>query len=300
MNTRKFYTWDSHAHTFAETVKTLKGRYHKSEAEKEDPALPVGVRIANIEQLLISDIDNTLLGGSGEPLNHLIAYLKKHRDHLGFGVATGRVLESTVQVLKENKITPPDIIISGVGSEIHYGPALVPDRGWEALISQNWNREKIISTLKTLKFLILQDESVQRPYKISYHMKPEKDRLALIHNLLSRNRCHYKLIYSHEKYLDILPSRASKGKAIRYITNKWEIPLKDILVSGDSGNDEEMLRGQPQAVVVGNYSPELESLKSGKNIYFASAEYAKGIMEGIRHYGFLENLNTPQSEEEKQ
>jgi hypothetical protein len=29
-------------------------------------------------------------------------------------------------------------------------------------------------------------------------------------------------------------------------------------VCGDSGNDEEMLRGEPKAVVVGNYSHELE------------------------------------------
>ena len=62
--------------------------------------------------------------------------LKKHRNHLGFGVATGRVLESVVAVLKKNRIMPPDIIISSVGSEIHYGPNLERDKGWEALISK--------------------------------------------------------------------------------------------------------------------------------------------------------------------
>ncbi len=300
MNTRKYYTWDSHARNFAETVENLKKQHNTSINVKPDQAAPVGVRITNLERMLITDIDNTLLGGDEGPVRHLVSYLKKHRAHLGFGVATGRVLESAVKVLKEHNITPPDIIISGVGSEIHYGPDLVPDKGWEALISKNWNREKIISTLKAFDFLTMQDEKVQRPYKLSYHMKPQKDRLAKIHNLLTRNRCHYKLIYSHEKYLDILPSRASKGKAIRYISSKWEIPLKNILVSGDSGNDEEMLKGKPKAVVVSNYSPELESMKSARNVYFAEGEFAKGIMEGIRHYGFLDDLDTQKSDPELQ
>jgi sucrose-phosphate synthase len=88
--------------------------------------------------------------------------------------------------------------------------------------------------------------------------------------------------------LDILPFRASKGKAIRYISYKWEIPLKNFLVCGDSGNDEEMLRGDPQGVVVGNYSPELKNLKGQRNIYFAKKPCAGGIIEGIRRYRFIE------------
>ena len=118
-------------------------------------------------------------------------------------------------------------------------------------------------------------------------MEPGKDLLATIHNLLLKHKCRYNLIYSQEKYLDILPYRASKGKAIRYLSYKWEISLKNFLVCGDSGNDEEMLRGEPLAVVVGNYSRELEKLRGGKNIYFAGHENARGILEGIKRYQFV-------------
>jgi sucrose-phosphate synthase len=85
-----------------------------------------------------------------------------------------------------------------------------------------------------------------------------------------------------------LPFRASKGKAIRYISYKWEIPLKNFLVCGDSGNDEEMLRGEPQGVVVGNYSPELEKLRGQRNIYFAEQPCAGGIIEAMRRFKFIE------------
>jgi sucrose-phosphate synthase len=119
-------------------------------------------------------------------------------------------------------------------------------------------------------------------------MDPGKDRLAMIHNLLLENKCRYQLIYSHDKYLDILPYRASKGKAIRYLSYKWNIPLGNFLVCGDSGNDEEMLRGEPLAVVVGNYSPELERLKRSKNVFFADQPCAGGILEALKKYRFIE------------
>ena len=68
---------------------------------------------------------------------------------------------------------------------------------------------------------------------------------------------------------------------------KWEIPLNNLLICGDSGNDEEMLRGEPRGVVVGNYSPELDTLKGAKNIYFARQPCAGGILEGLEKYRFL-------------
>ena len=126
-------------------------------------------------------------------------------------------------------------------------------------------------------------------------MEPAKDRLAIIHDRLLSHKCRYNLIYSHNKYLDILPYRASKGKAIRYLSYKWEIPLSNFLVCGDSGNDEEMLRGEPRAVVVGNYSSELKKLKNSRNIYFAKKSYAGGILEAIEHYRFIEKVRSAKS-----
>ena len=122
----------------------------------------------------------------------------------------------------------------------------------------------------------------------AYTMAPGKDRLARIHHVLTKNRFKYTLIYSQDQHLDILPYRASKGKAIRYLSYKWGVPLKNILVCGDSGNDAEMLKGEPLGVVVGNYSPELETLRSAKQIYFAKKFHAGGMMEDLLHYQFIQ------------
>ncbi|MFW6335082.1 MAG: HAD-IIB family hydrolase, partial [Desulfosalsimonas sp.] len=180
----------------------------------------------------------------------------------------------------------PDVLISDVGTEIYYGKDLRYDQGWDTHIARGWDRDKITELLSGLSFLELQQSSAQKKFKISYNMEPGKDRLAKIHHRLDSRKIRYNLIYSHEKYVDIIPYRASKGKAIRYLSYKWEMPLKQFLVSGDSGNDEEMLRGEQMGVVVGNYSPELKDLKGVKRVYFAKKPCTGGILEGIRRYSF--------------
>jgi sucrose-phosphate synthase len=99
-------------------------------------------------------------------------------------------------------------------------------------------------------------------------------------------------------YLDVLPMRASKGSAIRYLADKWGIPVDSILVAGDSGNDEEMLSGNTLGVVVGNHSAELEVLRNRERIYFAEGHYAWGILEGIEHYDFFGSLQMIQEQEQ--
>jgi sucrose-phosphate synthase len=175
-----------------------------------------------------------------------------------------------------------------VGAEIYYGKNLHFGRGWETHISAKWNREKIVELLQEFNFLEYQKAEAQRHYKVSYEIEPGKDRLTMIHERLLRNICRYNLIYSQDKYVDILPFRASKCKAIRYLCYKWYIALGNFLVCGDSGNDEEMLLGELLGVVVGNYSPELKKLRGIRGIYFAKRKYSGGILEGIKKYKFIE------------
>ncbi|MFP4225849.1 MAG: HAD-IIB family hydrolase [Desulfobacterales bacterium] len=287
MNVRKYYTWESHAATYMEAVSQIESKADFA-AEKERAATPIGKRLACLNRFLITDIDNTLIGDSNKHLPELVSLLKANKSKMGFAVATGRHISSAEAILDRHDVPRPDIVIASVGTEIYYGSDLYYDRGWETHIAHQWDRQKIVDLLSGFDFLQYQEEAAQRPFKVSYDMDPGKDRLAKVHDALLKNKCRYTLIYSHEKHLDIIPYRASKGKAIRYLSYKWELPLNNLLICGDSGNDEEMLRGEPHGVVVGNYSPELDTLRGAKNIYFAKAPCAGGILEALEKYRFLE------------
>ena len=288
ISVRKHYTWESHAHTYMQKINQIATEFGSPEMEVAVPSDAIGRRLAALNYFIIVNIDNTLIGNNNESLPALLDLMKKNRKTIAFGVATGRTIDSACNHLKKHGIYPPDVIISSVGSEIYYGKHLHYGKGWETHISAKWNRDSIVDLLKKFPFLTYQNQKTQTRFKIGYEMEPAKDRLAMIHEHLLQNNCRYTLVYSQDKYLDILPYRASKGKAIRYLSYKWEIPLKNFLVCGDSGNDEEMLRGEPLAAVVGNYSPELKKLKGRKNIYFAKEKYAGGILEAIGRYNFIE------------
>lgn len=289
MNVRKHYSWETHAKTYLKEINKIRAPEGKTNLGLAKPSDSIGKRIINLNYFFITDIDNTLTNGDQKSLKRLLSLLKKNRDSIGFGVATGRTVTSAVQHLKKHGILHPDVIISSVGAELYYGKDRHFSRGWETHIAKQWDRDKIKRLLDRFDFLEYQSEDTQRKFKISYNMGPAKDRLARIHDALIQNKCRYNLIYSHDQYLDILPFRASKGKAIRYLSYKWDIPLNHFLVCGDSGNDAEMLKGVSLGIVVGNYSRELDSLKGTKHIYFAERPHAAGIMEGLEHYNFIKN-----------
>ncbi len=284
LNVREHYTWDIHAKTYLEEIRNVIKENPPDTETRAKPPQAIGRRLAKLNRFLITDIDNTLIGRDNSRLPELAAFLRKHRDKIGFGIATGRTIDSAMEILSQHNLPQPDIMITSVGAEIYYGEQRHPDTGWATHLSNHWNRAKIQNLLDGLDFLEYQEEDTQRPFKISYDMDPEKERLSTVHELLQQNHIRYTLVYSHDQFLDILPYRASKGKAIHYINYKWNVPLANILVAGDSGNDAEMLRGDLAGVVVGNYSSELERFRGNRKVFFADAECAGGILEGIKHY----------------
>ncbi len=282
----RHYSWSAHVEKYMKEVRRLlrrdKKRLRRQHAiilNTEKSYMPL------VKKALISDIDNTLLGDKNA-LKTLTNWLEANRANLAFGIATGRPIQSAVDILKKNQVNIPDVLITSVGTEIHYGKKLVPDLGWAAHIRYKWRKDTLAEALSKFPGLVLQAPENQREFKLSYIAKPDQmppisELYAYLHDL----KLHAQLVYSHEEFLDVLPIRASKGHAIRYLAYKWGLPLSSFLVAGDSGNDIEMLIGDTRAVVVGNYSPELAKLRNQEQIYFAEGHYAQGIIEGLRHYG---------------
>ncbi|BCT68820.1 HAD-IIB family hydrolase [Nitrosospira sp. NRS527] len=288
---RNYYTWDAHVRKYLRVLFRLlhqeRKQIRRTMAIYQRPQrhpLPL------ISHMLISDIDNTLLGDRAA-LRRFLTILRATPPNLGFGVATGRTLESTLKILKEWGVPLPDVLITAVGSEINYGPELRPDIGWQNFIKYLWRRDAIESALDGVPGLTLQAKENQREFKLSYNVDPEKmPPMAKIRALLREQKLSAHLVYSRQAYLDILPLRGSKGGAIRYLAYKWGLPLRSFLVAGDSGNDREMLIGDTLGVIVANHSPELASLRGNEQIYFARAGYADGIAEGMAHYEFGTSL----------
>lgn len=288
---RHHYAWNAHCHqTVKEYRQVLESMPEATSLESRTDSPAIGRRLNSLDRLLITDVDNTLVGDQ-DSLTALLQLLQQHRRRLGWGISTGRHLEQTLEVLEEHHIPRPDILITAVATEIYYGASLLPDRGWQQHLSYKWQPGLIRDILADLDFLTLQEPESQRRFKISYYIDPEENPqvISSVHEALHTRKIHYNLVFSLGQYLDIIPYRASRGKAVRYLSYKWLFPLYNIMTCGDSGKDESMLRGDTCGLVVGNYHEELEPLRNHRRVYFSDQQFAAGIIDGMKHYNFLQH-----------
>lgn len=290
---RKHYSWSAHCRRYIEQIQKLLPGESIVESSEESRRMvdrrkrpSFGKRLTNVNRLLITDIDNTLVGDNSS-MRDLFQLLLSQQNDLAWGVATGRSLELTLEAMTEYDFPMPDILICSVGTEIYYGPDFRMDKGWQKHLSYLWKPEQIKDALADFDFLVFQEAEGQRNFKISYYLEEKEDRLIKIKQRLTDFRLRCQVIYSHGQFLDILPIRASKGKAVDYIRYKYEFSPRYVMAAGDSGNDEDMLNGKSRGLIVANHSEEMEKLKGKANIYFSPESYAAGIIDGLRHYGLV-------------
>lgn len=283
--TDKTYSWQNHSQQYVSLVE--KAIEEKNQEEGLGRDLAYGKKLSFVKYFLISDIDGTLVDGENTTgLNELKEWINKNDSDVGFGLASGRNLELVKKAIHEYELPEPDILICSAGSEIFYTPDYEPDKGWESHISYLWKKDEIEKLLVGFPKLTLQEEAAQREFKLSYYVDEDfiDDDINAIYKILYENKLRAKLLLTENRFLDILPFRASKGNAIRFLSNKWRTPVEKFLTAGNSGNDIDMLKGRVKGIVVANHSPEMVSLRNLKDIYFAEKNLSEGVLEGVAYY----------------
>jgi len=284
---REQYSWQAHAERYLARAMPLLKRHEP---------IPVAPKRRGRyrDRALFTDIDQSLIGDL-DGVQQFVQVMRENRKCATFGIATGRRLDSALTELRRDGIPRPDVLITSLGTEIYYAPRLTRDEYWNDHIDYLWRPTVVRRVLAELPGLTPQEKQVQTRFKESYIYDPDHaPSLDDISSLLRSQDVTANLIYSFGQYLDIVPSRASKGQALRYVAQRWGIPLEHILVAGGSGADEDMMRGNTLAVVVANRNgEELSQLEEQDRIYFAGRPYALGILEAIDHYDFFGSCTLP-------
>ncbi|MBS1746244.1 MAG: HAD-IIB family hydrolase [Bacteroidetes bacterium] len=282
--TMQNYSWPAYAEKYVRLLNELFERKNDVVANFIQKTA-YAKKLAKAKLFVVCDIDGTLMEGDNiVGLDLLKKWIQDNQD-IAFGVASGRNRQLTEDAL--NKLgLHSDVMICSAGSEIYYTDKYILDSGYERHINYQWKREELIDTLASFKSIRMQGEDAQWPFKISYYVKEDfnEDELNMLYKFLDENEIRVKILLTENKYLDILPFRAGKGNSVRYLSNKWNLPIENFITAGNSGNDKDMLKGKTKGIVVANYSPELEPLKKSKDIYFAKHPLAAGVLEGIKHY----------------
>jgi sucrose-phosphate synthase len=286
---RAHYSWTAHAEKYlAELRPVLAG------AEPRPTPQVVRRPMRYHDRALFTDLDQNLLGDR-RSLAKMISLVRAHRRSVTFGIATGRRLDSALRIMRKFDIPQPDVLISSVGTAIHYAPRMTPDEAWAEHIDYQWTPRSLRRILSEVPGIELQPRSERSPFKLSYFYDAEEaPHYEEILSLLRQHDQTVNVFLSFGQYLDITPIRATKGFAVRWVAEHWGIPLERVLTAGGSGTDEDMMRGNTLAVVVANrHEEELSQLTDADRIFFAQRAYAAGINEAIEHYDFFGECRAP-------
>ena len=275
------YEWDAHAARYLDLARAVVDRRSLASERPERP-----------RTLLATDIDGTLIG-CADSLERFSDWHEDRPDML-YAVATGRSLHAALNVLEHAGAPLPSLMIVAVGSEIYHrdlnGPGYTLDADWAAHIAHDWDRQATDDIAITTPGLRRQPTLEQRAWKLSYFVDTSQGDahaarcVATLRKRLADAGLRANVVHSHGEYVDVLPPRANKGLAVAFTARKLGINERDVFVSGDSGNDIDMLSRAANPVIVANHRDGIVSLPHLAHAYVAEASHAGGIMEGVEHF----------------
>lgn len=285
----RHYSWDAHVCSY---LALMQGRLSTSAAAVKLLERPVAQANPLGDRLLLLDLDTSLEQPDAEALQALRHQLSASPGRSmgpGLGIITGRSLAAARQRFTELQLPEPSVWITQAGTEIHYGQEDQSDRLWAAEIGVDWQREGVERALADLgDHITLQAADNQGPFKVSYLLRQPgpavlpliRQRLRQQHQAARPNlRCHW--------YLDVLPLRASRSEAMRFLSLRWALPLDRFLVVASQQGDLELVQGLPAAVIPSDHDPCLDGCRQLQRVYFADRARLSGVLEGLQHYRFL-------------
>ena len=260
-------------------------------------------------------MDRTILpNGDQEESSEVRSVLRLlvERPEIHIAYVSGRDKNLIQEAITEYDLPFPEYAVGDVGTTIYEltGNNWTPWEDWFREIAKDWNgseSEDLTGILKGFDNLKLQEPEKQNRFKLSYYVDKNANGRQLVDQIqayLSKQKLSSRIIWSVDEQrnsglVDILPQRASKLHAIRYLMDQKGYRKSKVVFCGDSGNDLNVLISDIQAVLVKNASEDvrLEALESvvkngrAETLYMAKGDfmgmngnYTAGVLEGLAHF----------------
>ena len=265
--------------------------------------------------LLCSDMDRTILPNGDQdesPQVRSVFSLLVDRPEIQLAYVSGRDKGLIQSAIAEYDLPLPDYAVGDVGTTIYELTVRSwnPWESWFEEIAKDWKgleHEDLHSLLEGFDDLTLQEQEKQNRFKLSYYTDEGIEGQRLVDEMkqhLSSQGLNCRIIWSVDEQrrlglVDVLPHRASKMHAIRYLMDQKGYLETRVVFCGDSGNDLDVLTSDIRSVLVKNASKEvrrnaLESVaENGRSetLYVAqgnfmgmNGNYTSGVLEGLAHF----------------
>jgi len=291
----RYYSWERHAQHYLRDYSLSVGVRRQPAASAVSRSWRMAANHPTASRLLVTDMDDTLLGDA-HALEQFAAWLSRY-PKLRYAVATGRNAADAWAELTRHKAPLPDVLISSVGAEVHWPVSAVaanrrshaidpqqPDTTWADQLTARWQRDVCAEVLTHCDLLEMQPSDAQGPNKLSYWTTSGPGIVPFVRRLLAEAGLAAQVVYSHGRFVDVLAPGGAKGGAAEYVARRLGIPSVNVVGAGNSGNDADLLCRTAFGIAVANCDADLRALAPPSTVYFADAEYAAGLIEGMRYW----------------
>lgn len=233
--------------------------------------------------LLATDLDGTFLAGDARKRERLYRMIREDAS-MRLAWVTGRGLEAVLSLLADPALPRPDYLICDVGATVVDGATMQPVQPLQSAIESRWPGERAVAqAMAKFEGLVRQDVPQQR--RCSYYCEP--DRLAAIRQDINAaaDALGCQVLYSADRYLDILPSATDKGETLARLVEHVGVPRRQVLVAGDTLNDLAMFTSGFAGVCVGSSEQSLlQATEALDHVLHADDAGCGGILQAIEHF----------------
>lgn len=233
--------------------------------------------------LLATDLDGTFLAGPQEDRQRLYQLINAHPE-IKLAFVTGRGLEVVLPILSDPTIPIPDYIICDVGATVVDGRTRQAVQPLQSEIDARWPGERVVAEAMA-RFARLERQEVPQQRRCSYFCEAD----AISEDILqTTGALGCEVLFSANRYLDVLPRNTSKGSTLRALTRLIDIDIDAVLVAGDTLNDLSMFEHGFNGVCVGESEADLlHATRSRARVLHAERPGCGGILDALDHFGFL-------------
>ncbi|MET3131091.1 glucosylglycerol-phosphate synthase [Oxalobacteraceae bacterium GrIS 1.11] len=236
--------------------------------------------------LLATDLDGTFLAGAASTRKQLYRMVESH-PAIQLAWVTGRGLEAVLPLLTDPALPRPDFVICDVGATVLRVSNMQPVQPLQSSIDALWPGEQAVAQMmQGFAGVVRQDVPQQR--RCSYYCDPALLATMRAEIEVAAALLGCSVLYSADRYLDILPGGTDKGSTLAALVAHLEIAPARVLVAGDTLNDLSMYGVGYAGVCVGKSEPALLAATAGmERVLHARKPGCGGILEAIRHFELL-------------
>jgi len=273
----------------------------------------------NAGWLLVTDLDGTIIPQTDTPEQsgaiELFRTAVLGDPGLVLVYVTGRHHELAVDGIGRHRLPLPRALGCDVGTALYWfdGQSWRLDEDYRTLMAQKLGEPRPVGAswseidrlLEDVPDIRLQPAQRQSQFKRSYYISPAATSAAVLDRWRARlgeNGWSLHLVASVDPagglgLLDCLPVGVDKSTCLEYVRRQLGATPDRTVFAGDSGNDLAALLSGNLSIVMGNAPADVKDTVRSEatahgwldRIHFARDDYAAGVVDGMRHFGLIED-----------